>query len=90
MTITDTQMPECQCPHCGGILSGAASFEGHAPEPGDFSVCIYCTSVLVFQPNLQVRLATNEDMKSFSPEEQASLIKYQNAVKILNAVRSLK
>lgn len=48
-TIFHQQQKEPPCPFCGTILNGIASDHGEMPSSGDFSVCLHCGEVLVFQ-----------------------------------------
>lgn len=60
--ITKYRMGNLECPICHGTLSGATPTRdmlGPAPEPGDFSLCIYCGNWLVFTDTLDLRLPTD-------------------------------
>ncbi len=40
---------ESACPKCNAKLDGATHVYGEGgPEPGDLSVCMYCSAALVF------------------------------------------
>lgn len=42
-----------RCPYCEARLDAAShTTEKIAPKPGDLTVCMYCASVLVFDPLL--------------------------------------
>ena len=46
------------CPRCFKLLNAATNMEGKdKPEPGDFTICIKCSSVLRFNPDMQLELA---------------------------------
>jgi len=51
-------LPSHDCPACGTRLDAATSIcEGTpAPRPGDVTICIDCTAVMMFAEDLTVRL----------------------------------
>lgn len=60
--IVESPIPEHPCPVCGEQNDAVMSdSDDGPPQPGDLSVCVYCLSVGVFQPNGSVRLATTEE-----------------------------
>jgi hypothetical protein len=63
----DRRMQQSPCPQCGHRLDGitpAALNRLPAPFPdeGDFSVCMYCGSVLRFESNGKLHKATPDDL----------------------------
>ena len=48
------------CPSCGRLLEAVLPMESgklldkRAPDPGDFTACAYCASLLVFGPGLEL------------------------------------
>lgn len=77
-----TRMAASTCPWCGAVLDCADSFDGAAPSPGDFSVCIVCVSILRFDDALRLcKLAPGEweQLKTDDPEFAALLEHYQRA-----------
>lgn len=47
--MRDFAIPEMACPACDARLDRAAALNhGHAPKPGDFTVCIGCGAILRF------------------------------------------
>jgi hypothetical protein len=60
-----------RCPCCSNHANGQATAIGkedpRPPQPGDHTVCAYCSAVLVFTPLMQLRMAT--------PEEAAETLK---------------
>jgi hypothetical protein len=46
----DYRVPERECPCCGERLDGAYDVTGggHAPNPGDWTLCAYCGATLRF------------------------------------------
>lgn len=49
-----------RCPACGHSLDGAAG-DG-APAPDDFSLCVYCTTILQFNDDLTLRRVEDKDI----------------------------
>jgi hypothetical protein len=57
MEFTQMRVPLSLCPQCGQKLDGASTPDGpDLPDPGDVSVCIYCSSILVFDAELKLAL----------------------------------
>lgn len=55
-------MPLCHCLNCGHRLDGASGLNSdNKPRPGDWSVCIQCGSVAVFDRKLRLRLLTDNE-----------------------------
>lgn len=73
--------PETLCPSCGAPINCATSAYGEAvPTPGDLSVCVYCTTVLVFCADLDVRLATEVEIDDLPSEVRAQIATVRQAV----------
>jgi hypothetical protein len=88
--------PGSKCPVCELKLDGATvvgSSEGKVlPVAGDFSVCIYCATLLCFGVDLQLAVATPDELRELhgtQPDKLALLNKLQQAVlmRILEARR---
>jgi hypothetical protein len=48
--------PVPQCVDCGKQLDGAIGVDtDDAPDPGDFTVCAYCGSIMVYNDGLTLR-----------------------------------
>jgi hypothetical protein len=55
------------CPKCFHMLDAATNMEGpEKPEPGDYTVCIRCASVLRWNPDMQLELSSLEDIPMHS------------------------
>lgn len=69
-----TKTPGAPCCCCGEILDMAGTDEGpYRPTPGDYTVCLYCATVLVFTETLALRKATDADWREMPEETQAGL-----------------
>lgn len=77
---------ESKCITCGHVIDAhTAAFEDESlkPEPGDLSVCLYCSAICRFDDNLNlVKLLTNEleAIGKESPEVYGQLIVAQKVV----------
>lgn len=82
MLNTTTEMPTTLCPGCGTDLSAATALvDGERPAHGDYSVCVACTSMLVYTESLTVRLLEPEEFTAMDPET-AELIGQIRAVMV--------
>ena len=62
-TMTDHKIESSNCPGCGKQNDGAANLEGtEGPKPGDYSICIGCQGIYVFDSNLHMKEMTEEDI----------------------------
>lgn len=58
-----TRMPSSTCKGCGKVSDAATSpREIRQPNPGDFSVCLYCGYLAAFADDLTVRDLTDKEM----------------------------
>ena len=63
--MSDFHIKPNTCKACGYQFDGAATIVGDArPNPGDYSVCLKCTDVAVFDEQLNVRPATAEEREA--------------------------
>jgi hypothetical protein len=77
-----TLLPEAHCPVCANKLDAASPTQGApAPEPGDVSICFYCTALLEFNENLIPELMSEETHKSLEPATLAELLRVRNAIR---------
>lgn len=72
--------PAYQCNHCGERLDGFSSFDGGKvkPEPGDLTVCLYCSGVLQFADGTYSELSA-ETWQALPSYLQVKLCKAQTA-----------
>jgi hypothetical protein len=62
------------CPGCGAFLDAATSTLAPArPEPKDFTICINCARVLIWDENMQLRLASEADIDKLHDEQRQAL-----------------
>lgn len=76
------------CPQCGHKIDAAScTTEDVSPKAGDYSICVYCTSYLVFtDDSLNVRLLTVEDLETIDNDVFYELTKARN---VINKTRKL-
>jgi hypothetical protein len=65
---TDHHMPLSACTNCGYVLDGATGVaeDDHkgdlVPDPGDFTICVYCGHLMIFTDTLTMRDLTKDEM----------------------------
>jgi hypothetical protein len=58
-----------KCPKCWAKIDANTCTDGDStPDPGDFSVCSFCASILRYDSNLKLFLATAEDFAECDEE----------------------
>lgn len=72
-------VPDCECPVCNKKLDQCtnAGEESANPVPGDVTVCFGCTSTLLFNEDLTVRLPTPAELFTFDDD----------TVELLNSIK---
>jgi hypothetical protein len=63
MTDDRVDVTPTRCPACGVVLDAATSPQDRQlrPRPGDYSVCMYCATPLVFTEDGDLRRMTAEE-----------------------------
>lgn len=76
--MSTTRLPPVLCPHCGYLMDNhtkaLGSKELTKPRPGDIGICFECMSPLVFDENLRLREACDEELGSLPQELLERLI----------------
>jgi hypothetical protein len=78
MNLSEDQLkalrhPTSQCPNCGKTLDAAHNVTGEQAnkvKPGDISLCIDCTAILVFDDELFLRRPTPQELEDFKSEAE--------------------
>ena len=86
-TLGDTihKTPESACPSCGKLLDATSGADhDEEPEPGDYSVCIYCAATLRFGDDLALVSVSIDDVH---PSARKQLADAAQTVKRLHARR---
>jgi hypothetical protein len=82
--LSDFPMPPALCPKCFGLLDGVANLEAaELPEPGDFTICMKCASVLRFDEKMQLMVASLMDIPV------AYRMKFAQAVQAVKEIRGI-
>lgn len=58
------------CPHCGEVLERTSHAEGHAPRPGDLSVCVKCLGICRFGDDLRLFAPTEDELDECGVRDQ--------------------
>jgi hypothetical protein len=56
-----TKVPGNKCPNCHHEIEGATG--ERKPSEGDYSICAYCLCLLIFNPDLTLRFASEQDIQ---------------------------
>jgi len=86
---TTTGLPEDRCPMCDCRIEAASTPGKASPHPGDVSVCISCTSVLVFNDDLRLREMSRDEFANLHPENKSEILLVQRGIRMLDR-RNLK
>ena len=73
--IQTHKTPTVVCPCCKKILDAATGIDARNPSPGDFSICVYCKTWLIYTNDLGLRTAQDEDVAKLKPTD-LELLKY--------------
>lgn len=85
---TGAVIPECNCPWCGKLFDRASHMmkKESRPKPGDFSVCINCSMVNRFGPDLRIERTSSDKEWSEQPEPLPSEIRaLRRAILLMNS-----
>ena len=67
-------MKETKCPHCNHKIDAHTDPSGEeTPGPGDLSMCLYCGEFNIFTDDMDLRKATEEDLKELPQELMDSI-----------------
>jgi hypothetical protein len=75
---------------CGATLDAVTILNNEGkpqPVPGDYTVCLYCATMLRFKIDLSVRVVTREDLKELLDEEPKQFALLQEAMNVVNQWR---
>jgi hypothetical protein len=78
------------CPTCHELLDSAtvvSEKERVKPSAGDFSLCIRCAEILVFNPDLTLRAAELNDFNGVTPETHRLLDRAQRLIRETRPVK---
>lgn len=63
MKVSSYRVEPITCPRCLTRMDGLTHIGGSMalPDPGDFTICAYCGTMLVYADDLSVREATGDE-----------------------------
>lgn len=66
-----TEMAATACPICDVKLNATNQIDNMPvmPKPGDYSMCMYCRTILRFNDNYKLKAITVDDLKDLPIEE---------------------
>jgi len=71
------QTSASKCINCGKLLDGVSAVGDDVsgrPEPGDFSICIECGTIMVFGDDLQLRAPNKEEAHAIAGDQRVLAI----------------
>ena len=89
MSVKTTKTPECKCPFCGHILT-AATGTTVSPKEDDLSICVNCTALLIFNPDLILEAPSKEVLDSISLDEWLEIDLMQEQLKLMKEGKSIQ
>jgi hypothetical protein len=80
------RQPNRKCPACGKVIDAdtPASFETVAPQPDDFSICLFCSAWCRYNNDMTLRLAEEKDMEEMQPDQIELLSKLSRCIEERN------
>lgn len=67
---TTTIIAGTKCPKCSAPITAQTSFTGHTPSPGDLTLCMECSTLMRFDPNMCLEAVTDEEFAALPPEHR--------------------
>lgn len=79
---------DTKCPCCGHVMNAVTGAEGESesPNPGDVSVCIECTSYLIFDHDLKLQVMTVDEVCELDSEVLYTLTATRNHINKLKRI----
>ncbi len=73
----DVEMPTSKCTSCGKELDGATCVgEDAKPNAGDFTVCIGCGHIMVFDENSMLREMTSAEVIEIAGDKRVLAVQW--------------
>lgn len=74
LSARTTRHTESPCVNCAKLLDAASMFtfgdEEATPDEGDFTVCLYCRHLMVFNADLSLRNPTDDEIKLIAGDQR--------------------
>lgn len=83
MTTVNGGQWECPfCQHRSGVLCDAeTNIPKTKPEPGDLTVCLQCSEVLEFQPDMTLAMASLSKLLQLDPQQHHQIENLQKQIR---------
>lgn len=92
MSFETYRMPENYCPVCQYKLDASTNASPEQPDakprPFDFSVCMKCGEILVFDFNLNLRVPMVSELMNLAPDENRLLDQTQKLIRRMRIVKT--
>lgn len=62
------RVPNMDCLACGSALNHVGD-QQTPPNPGDFTICLYCKNIMAFRDDLSLRPLTPQEMEECKTDE---------------------
>jgi len=78
-----TRLKEFRCKTCGYLMDACSPSEQgvNPPEVGDYAFCMNCAAVLLFNSDMSLRHATEEDLIAEDPDFVLYIFKMQRDIR---------
>ncbi len=81
--------PPSKCPRCGYKFDRASgAFGDYAPRERDLTACMMCGLLMVFNADLTVHIATDQEIQSLGPEERRQVFLLMRSIRKMKAKRN--
>lgn len=67
------ELPPSRCPVCGHLLMFAMANRKNPPKPNDFTVCVFCASVLRWNQEMQLYLVPADEYDALTTQQKEEL-----------------
>ena len=86
--VANTNYQSCTvCSHKLDAVSPMSGDENAVPKEGDFTVCLYCCSILRFTENLRLRQLFDGEFEQIDDEDKETL---EIAVRVIRKINNEK
>lgn len=64
MSGEDFRVPGAHCVNCGKAIDGAMALRGgRGPQPGDLSICAFCSHLAAYGDDMRLRNLNDEEVR---------------------------
>lgn len=72
---------EPRCPNCGNLADGATAYDGSeaAPSPGNYLVCLYCSSIGMYNEDYSIKQLAEQDLVQLEQEDPMLVVELRKA-----------